>query len=53
MENRRNLCAMVPLPIFNRVGQERDKAGLTNSAYLTGLLEEYFNWKDNGGTVMA
>ena len=49
MENRRNLCAMVPLTIFNRVGQERDKAGLTNSTYITQVLEEYFSIKDNGG----
>ena len=53
MEKKRNLCAMVPTSIFNRFGEERDKAGLTNSAYLTGLLEEYFDWKDNGGSVMA
>ena len=53
MENRRNLCAMVPLTIFNRVGQERDKAGLTNSAYITQVLEEYFSIKDNGGKDMA
>ena len=49
MEKRRNLCAMVPLTIFNRVGQERDKAGLTNSTYITQVLEEYFSIKDNGG----
>ena len=49
MEKRRNLCAMVPLTIFNRVGQERDKAGLTNSTYITQALEEYFSIKDNGG----
>ena len=53
MENRRNLCAHIPISIFNRVGAEREKAGLTNSEYVTGLLQEYFAWKDNGGKGMA
>ena len=53
MENRRNLCAHIPISLFNRVGAEREKAGLTNSEYVTGLLEEYFTMKDSGGNVMA
>jgi len=53
MENRRNLCAHIPISLFNRVGEEREKAGLTNSEYVTGLLEEYFTMKDSGGNVMA
>ena len=53
MENRRNLCAHIPISLFNRVGAEREKAGLTNSEYVTGLLEEYFKMKDNGGNGMA
>ena len=53
MEKRRNLCAHIPISLFNRVGAEREKAGLTNSEYVTGLLEEYFTMKDSGGNVMA
>ena len=53
MEKRRNLCAHIPISLFNRVGAEREKAGLTNSEYLTGLLEEYFTMKDKGGNGMA
>ena len=53
MENRRNLCAHIPISLFNRVGAEREKAGLTNSEYVTGLLEEYFTMKDKGGNGMA
>ena len=53
MEKRRNLCAHIPISLFNRVGAEREKAGLTNSEYVTGLLEEYFSIKDSGGNVMA
>ena len=53
MEKRRNLCAHIPISLFNRVGAEREKAGLTNSEYVTGLLEEYFTMKDKGGNGMA
>ena len=53
MENRRNLCAHIPISLFNRVGAEREKAGLTNGEYVTKILEEYFSVKDKGGTAMA
>ena len=53
MENRRNLCAHIPISLFNRVGAEREKAGLTNSEYVTKILEEYFSFRDNGGNGMA
>ena len=53
MAEKRNLCAMIPLDLFNRVGKAREKAGLTNSEYLTALLTEYYDWKENGGADMA
>ena len=53
MAEKRNLCAMIPLDLFNRVGEAREKAGLTNSEYLTALLTEYYDWKENGGADMA
>ena len=53
MAEKRNLCAQVPIDLFNRVGAERDKAGLTNSEYVTQLLTEYFMMKENGGANMA
>ena len=36
-----------------KVCEERDKAGLTNSEYVTQLLTEYFTMKENGGVNMA
>ena len=53
MTEKRNLCAQIPLALFNRVGAERDKAGQTNSEVITNLLTEYFDWKENGGADMA
>ena len=53
MAQKRNLCAQIPLPLFNRVGAERDKAGQTNSEFITNLLTEYFMMKENGGANMA
>ena len=53
MAEKRNLCAMIPLDLFTKVGEARDQAGQTNGEFITNLLTEYFNWKENGGTIMA
>ena len=53
MANRRNLCAMIDVNLHTKVCEERDKAGLTNSEYITNLLTEYFMMKENGGPNMA
>ena len=53
MEGRRNLCAMLPLPLFEKVGEEREKLGLTNSEYISQVLEEYYRMKEDGGANMA
>ena len=53
MEETHNLCARIPLSLHQRICSEREKSGLNNNLYVTGLLEEYYAWKDNGGNVMA
>ena len=53
MEGRRNLCAMLPLPLFEKVGEERKKSGLTNGEYISQVLEEYYRMKEDGGANMA
>ena len=53
MPELKNLCAPVSPELFARVIEGRDKAGLTNGAYITKILTEYYNWKENGGTDMA
>ena len=50
---KKNLCAMIEESLHMKVCEERDKSGMTNSEYVTQLLTEYYNWKENGGTVMT
>jgi len=47
----RNLCAQLPLSLHTRVCEERERAGLTTAQYITNLLTEYYEMKENGGTT--
>lgn len=41
-ESKKNLCAMIPLELHERVRAEQEQAGVTLSAYMTSLLTNYF-----------
>ena len=41
-ENRKNLCAMIPVELHERVRAAQEQAGVTLSAYITGLLTDYY-----------
>ncbi len=45
----KNLCAQIDLSLHMKVCQEREKAGQTPSQYITQLLREYYEMKENGG----
>ncbi len=49
MAEKKNLCAQIPLELHNRVCEAREQAGLTTAQYITNLLTEYFEMKENGG----
>lgn len=49
MEQRKNLCAQVPLSLHTQVTEAREALGQTTSEYITNLLTEYFKMKENGG----
>ena len=49
MAETRNLCAQIPITLHTKVTEAREKAGQSNSEYITKLLIEYFNMKENGG----
>ena len=49
MADRKNLCAMIPIELHQRVTESREAAGLTNNDYITQLLTEYYDMKENGG----
>jgi hypothetical protein len=54
MEQKKNLCAQIPLSLHEQVSEAREAAGQTTSEYVTNLLIEYFNLKKNGGNqIMA
>lgn len=42
MEGRKNLCAMIPESLYNRVRDEKDEMGLTLSQYVEKVLREHF-----------
>ena len=49
MADRKNLCAMIPIDLHQRVTEAREAAGQTNNDYITQLLIEYYEMKENGG----
>ena len=51
MEERKNLCAMLPVALHARVRQEQEKAGMTLGEYVEALIIEYYDWKD--GRIMT
>ena len=51
MEERKNLCAMLPVALHARVRQEQEKAGMTLGEYVEALITEYYDWKD--GRIMT
>ena len=54
MEQRKNLCAQIPLSLHAQVTEAKEQLGQTTSEYITNLLTEYFKMKENGGKeIMA
>ena len=54
MAETKNLCAQIPLELHAKVCGEREQREQTTSQYITELLMEYYEMKENGGkTTMA
>ena len=51
MPATKNLCAQIPTDLHQRVCEAREESGLTTAQYITNLLIEYFEMKENGGTT--
>ena len=47
METSKNLCALIPLALHNRVREEQEKSGQTLSAYITNVLTSYYEGEEN------
>ena len=41
-ESKKNLCAMIPVELHDRVRAAQEQAGMTLSAYITELLTNYY-----------
>ena len=54
MAQIKNLCAQIPTALHERVCEAKEQSGLTTAQYITNLLLEYYEMKENGGkTTMA
>jgi hypothetical protein len=54
MAEKKNLCAMIDIDLHQKITEAKDQAGLTTAEYITNLLVEYFETKENGGKqIMA
>lgn len=51
MEQKKDLCAQIPLSLHAQVCEVRETAGQTTSEYITNLLIEYCNLKKNRDTM--
>lgn len=54
MPATKNLCAQISLELHQKISDAREQSGLTTAQYITNLLLEYYEMKENGGkTIMA
>ena len=49
MAETKNLCAQIPTALHAQVCKAREESGLTTAQYITNLLIEYYEMKENGG----
>lgn len=47
----KNLCAQIPVDLHTRISEAREQSGKTTAQYITDLLIEYFDMKENGGNT--
>lgn len=50
MENRKNLCAMIPVELHTRVRREQEEMAMKLSEYVEMIIKEHF---EKGEKVMA
>lgn len=46
-EEKRNLCAQIPISLHSRIRQEQEASGQTLSAYMTQLITNYYQMKED------
>lgn len=54
MAEKKNLCAQIDIDLHRKITEARERTGQTTAEYITDLLLEYFEMKENGGKqIMA
>jgi len=54
MAETKSLCAIIPLELHQKVCRAKEESGMVANEFITKLLTEYFEMKENGGnTTMA
>ena len=51
MPATKNLCAQISLELHQKISEAREESGLTTAQYITQLLTEYYEMKENGGKM--
>ena len=51
MPATKNLCAQISLELHQKISDAREESGLTTAQYITNLLIEYYEMKENGGKM--
>lgn len=51
MATTKNLCAQISLDLHQKISEGKEAAGLTTAQYITNLLLEYYEMKENGGNA--
>ena len=49
MAAKKNLCALIDIDLHRKITEDKEQAGLTTAEYITNLLIEYYEMKENGG----
>ncbi len=47
MATTKNLCAQISLDLHQKISEAREQSGLTTAQYITNLLLEYCEMKEN------
>lgn len=54
MAAKKNLCAQIDIDLHRKITEAKERVGLTTAEYITNLLLEYYEMKENGGKqIMA
>lgn len=51
MAETKNLCAQISLDLHRKISGAREQLGQTTAEYITNLLIEYYEMKENGGNA--